>query len=432
MRAFGSVLLEILRVQLWVIPGIAAVLAVIAALVVVWVDPGTGGGWIPIDIVPDSARAVLSAISGAMISFTALVFSITMLVLQQASSQLSPRVMRTFLRDRFSQSVLGLFVAAFVFSLLVLLDVTTERVSHLGLAGSVGLVLAAIMAFVAYIDHIAHAIRPISVIRSLGAETRDAIDRNYPEDDASGDDSDAGAAGDDGASPADAPIEADHERVVARARESGYVQAFDESALHDLAEQVGHDIRLSAGVGEFIVRGSPLVVVLRTPGAGHGGNDPDEGDDADDPDDTDQGAARAVRIGPERTMSQDPEFGFRQLVDVALRALSPSLNDPSTAIQVIDEMHDLLRHLQPRPIPSPRVIRRGSGPSVSIPAPDWEAFLRLAVAETARSGSAMPEVTGRLREMLVDLEGEGIPERLAAVRRTHVLIDEAVGSLVRA
>ena len=181
MRASSAVLLEILRVQLWVVPAIAALLAAAFAVLLAGFDSATGSLGLPLDIDADSARAVLSAISGAMISFTALVFSVTMLVLQTASTQLSPRVVRTFLRDRFNQVVMGLFVATFVFSLLMSTAVSEAHVPQLGVLAAVGLVLVAVMAFVVYIDHMAHDIRPTSVIESITDETRAVIERVYPE-----------------------------------------------------------------------------------------------------------------------------------------------------------------------------------------------------------------------------------------------------------
>jgi uncharacterized membrane protein len=394
-----SVLFEILRARLWLVPGVAAVLAAVAALVVLLVDPGSSAGDGPFAVSADSARAVLSAISGAMITFTALVFSITMLVLQQAAAQLSPRVMRTFLRDRFSQAALGLFVAAFVFALLVLLDVREGAVSRLGVLVAVGLVLGAALVFVAYIDHMAHAIRPISVIRSIGVETRDAIDRVYPADRPS----------DESHAPEPSSLDESDAGVLSWPADSGYIQAFDEERLLEIAEREGRDLWLLQGVGAYLVHGSPLLAVE---GKAAGLQVAEED------------ISEVVRAGAERTMSQDPEFGFRQLVDIALRALSPSLNDPTTAVQVIDELHDLLRCLLDRPIPSPRALARENGRVVSVPAPSWDSFVHAAVDEIARAGREHATVARRLGSMLRDLERDCAADRRPALRRSLELIGE--------
>jgi uncharacterized membrane protein len=419
MRGTVSVILENARARLWVVPAVAALLAALAAVAVVWLDPREGD-WLPLTVEASSARALLSGITGAMISFTALVFTITMLVLQQASSQLSPRVMRTFLRDRASQLALGLFVATFVFSLLVLIAVEPDSVPELGILGAIGLVLAAVLAFVAYIDHMAHAIRPTSVIRAIVGETRAAIDRNHPlaEDGQDGtgsmEDLDGGhesAAGQTG------------EVLLRWSGESGYMQVLDTVRLRQHAGETDRDLTLTVGIGDFLVQGAPWVTVHarptppRTPAV-----EPLAAGTDDDALAGEVVPSSAVRVGAERTMSQDPAFGFRQLVDIALRALSPSLNDPTTAIQVIDELHDLLRYLRDRPIPSPRVLTAETGRAVVVPAPDWEAFVSLAVDEIALAGRDMPRISGRLTEMLQDLASDAPAERLSAIRALMVAV----------
>ncbi len=406
MQAIPAVLLEILRSRLWFVPGLAAIVAAVAAIVVLLVEPDStpDSGWFSIDAT--SARSVLSAISGAMISFTALVFSITMLVLQQASSQLSPRVMRTFLRDRLSQSVLGLFVAAFVFALLILLGIGPDSASWLGVGIALVLVMAAVLAFVAYIDHMGHSIRPTSVIRAIGDETRAAIDRNYPADAEAEAEADAEA---DGAPSVDDPLAADVDaadqdvQLTAWTGHSGYVQALDEGGLLQVAERVGRPIRLTMGVGDYLVQGAPFLILPEGVDVGL--------------DDEERDVAGLARTGNERTMSQDPEFGFSQLTDIALRALSPSLNDPTTAVQVIDQLHDLLRVLLDRVIPSPRVLRSDDGASVLVPAPDWDAYIRASVDQVARAGHGHPVIAERLRLMLEDLERDCPAERRPAIRR---------------
>jgi len=400
MRATSAVLLELLRTQVWVVPSIAALLAAASAVVLVWFDAATGSLGLPVAIDADSARAVLSAISGAMISFTALVFSITMLVLQSASTQLSPRVMRTFLRDRFNQGVLGLFVATFVFSLLVLTFVTVEQVPRLGVLVAVGLVLLAVLAFVTYIDHMAKSIRPTSVIESISVETRSVIEHVYPDriEDA-----------------AEGTVEvADDARAealeVVWSGGPGYVQSFDRAGLLEFAGEQGAAVELKVGIGSFLVRGQPLLSVL--------------GRGSDSMTAAELGLGEQFRLGPERTMAEDPEFGFRQLVDVALRALSPSLNDPSTASQVIDRLHELLRELQPRDIASPLVLREGQGPSVTIPAPDWDTYVRLATSEIGAASRTMPQVRRHLSAVLDSLLPDATAERQAALRRAQAGLDD--------
>lgn len=394
-RASAGVLSEILRLQIWVVPAACALIAAVAALVVVWIEETSAQLGLAIGIDPVSARSLLSAVSSAMISFTGLVFTVTMLVLQLASSQLSPRVMRTFLRDRFNQAVLGLFVATFVFSLLMLATVKDDFVPQLGVVLSIALVLAAVFAFVAYIDHMAHAIRPTSVIGAISEETRSAIDRNYPalEDESDEPPSDRGR---------EAVGEDEPRHTVRWTQPSGYVQSIHEERMLDYAREHGLTVELLAAIGDYVVRDGPVLEIIG--GAGDTGSVSDS--DLDE----------AVRVGPERTMSQDPEFGFRQLVDVALRALSPSLNDPTTANEVIDAIHDLLRHLLRRRVDSTRVVQLDGRAGLIVPAPDWDAFVRAAVDEIHAASSGLPQVRSHLRSMLVALADDAAPERLPAIR----------------
>ena len=127
-------------------------------------------------------------------------------------------------------------------------------------------------------------------------------------------------------------------------------------------------------------------------------------------------------------MSQDPGFGFRQLVDVALRALSPSLNDPTTANQVIDQLHDLLRHLLTREIAAPRRVRNEAGASIVIPAPDWDAFVVSAVDEIHHASASMPQVRAHLRAMLASLTDDASGGRQPAVRRALARFDSVSAS----
>lgn len=407
MRAYLGILPELLRVQLWVVPSIFALVAAIAAVLFIFIDRQIDSLGLPLEISTESARAVLTSISGAMISFTALVFSVTMLVLQMASTQLSPRVTRSFLRDRFNQVILGLFVATFVFSLLLLAGINPDTVPQLGVLGAIGLVLAAVLAFVAYLDHMAHAIRPTSVMESITDETVGVIDAHYPAlDDA--DEVPRVGAGADGDRTPESVGGGDNDSVVSWSGGAGYVQAIDREAMLRFAAGEGHDIEMEVGIGHFI---APGISLLRIP----------------------DGTARsftaatadlesAIRLGAERTMTQDPAFGFRQLVDVGLRALSPSLNDPTTANQVIDRLEQLLRHLQTKSIQSPKVLSGEDGPVVRIPAPDWPAYLELAFAEISVACRSLPWVVEHLRVTLDDLREQARPEHTAAVSRTIVAL----------
>ena len=270
---------------------------------------------------PEGARALLSAIITSMISFTGLVFSITIVVLQLTSSQFSPRVLRSFLRDRFNQLALGVFVATFVYALVVLRAVRGTAqvdafVPQLSVTVAFLFVLASVGVFLGYIHHIAQSIRAATIIANIGADTRDLLERRHPAD---------------GADTVHQPPPHGPARVVPAGR-PGVVQRIDDDALLRAAEQQDLAICVLRAVGEFVPAGAPLLEVH--------GTDPRDPDRLSD----------AIPLGVERSLDEDVGFGFRQLVDIAERALSPGINDPSTAVQAIDQLHDLLRRLATRPL----------------------------------------------------------------------------------
>ncbi|MGX7826888.1 DUF2254 domain-containing protein [Actinokineospora sp. 24-640] len=377
-----------LRDRFWAVPLAIAVAAAGLAVVLTRVDqevlgvvPALFSGG------PEGARALLAAIITSMISFTGLVFSITIVVLQLTSSQFSPRVLNTFLRDRSTRVALGVFVATFVFAFVVLRTVrgTTETggfVPTTAVTAAVMLVFASILVFLQYIHHITQSIRAATIITRIAGDTRALIVRRYPED------------GD--AAPAGRPRTGPAHRVPARAR--GVVQSVDDDRLAKAAAEHHCSIRLTPAIGDFVPAGATLMEVT-----------------GDEPPD-DERLRAAVILSDERTLDQDVGSGFRQLVDIALRALSPSLNDPTTAVQVIDQLHDLLRCLATRPL-RPRHRVADGILLLAVPEADFTGLLSLAVDELARAGGDYPRVRSRLRVMLVDLAEVARPEHNPPVIR---------------
>ncbi len=370
--------------RFWVVPLLCAAIAVGLALSLSAVDDFfktsftvaflfTGG--------PEGARAVLSAIITSMISFTGLVFSITIVVLQLTSSQFSPRVLRTFLRDRFNQLALGVFVATFVYALVVLRAVRGTAqvdpfVPQVALTVAFGFVLASVVVFLGYIHHIAQSIRVATIITRIGQETRELIERRFPAH----------------AQPAHRLPPAPAAGTVVPAEGPGVVQQVDDDALLRLAEEHEVTICLQRAVGEFVPAGAPLFEV-------HGPDVPDH-----------QRLQAAVQLGNERSMDQDVGFGLRQLVDIAERALSPGVNDPTTAVQAIDQLHDLLRRLATRPLPPRERTTDADRLAIFIPQPGFADYLDLAVTEVAHWAADSDRVLRRLRVMLHDLQEVARPE----------------------
>ena len=409
-----SALRERLRTSLWFIPSIFALAALIGGLALIEIDrrlQTDGSAFYLYGGTPEGARNFLSTIAQSMLTFTGLVFTVTMLVLQLASSQLSPRVLRTFLADRQNQVVLGLFVATFIFTLVVLRDVRStegqEFVPSIAIWTAFVLLGASVGAFIYYINHMAHAIRASSVIANIADDTEAAIDRVYP-------------AGRDDRKP---PVREDLEGLRAgrewrniTSESVGSVVDVDEDSIVNSAEEADALVELVPRVGDFVARGTPLFRV----GGGIGGEDAKEFDDR---------LRGAVTFGRERTMQQDPAFGFRQLVDVGARALSPGTNDPTTCVQAIDRLHDLLLQLAERPFPSPLLTDEAGRPRVIIRHAGWEEFVRLAVDELRLYGERHVRVVQRLKVMLESVAERCPPDRVAIVRVELNRLQQQLASL---
>jgi len=389
----------------WIIPSAIVVSSALAGLVLLRVDRSgiratalafTGG--------PESARSALSTIATSMLTLTGLVFSITIVVLQLTSSQFSPRVLRTFLRDGVTQWTLGTFLAAFAYALLVLREVrgqsadVDEFVPGLAVTFAFALVAASQVLFVAYIHHIAQSVRVVNILARIGEETADTVTRRYPLL--------AEAPEHPGAPRPELASPPPKTRSVVHSGPSGVLIAVDTERLVALARREDAVLSLRVPVGSFAPAGAPLVDVS-------GG-------------DVDADAVRAaLAVGNERSLRDDPAFGFRQLVDVAERALSPGVNDPSTAVQALDQLHHLLRLLAGRSTDVGHHVDEDRAPRLVVPEPGWAEFLDLAVEEILHWGRDSLQVRRRVEAMLADLATVVAGDRLAAIRRLQLSLEGA-------
>ncbi|HYN29533.1 MAG TPA: DUF2254 domain-containing protein [Dermatophilaceae bacterium] len=380
-----------LRGSFWLVPMACAVLAAGLAIGLTELDKAADTSFSLLFLFaggPEGARAVLSAIITSMISFTGLVFSITVVVLQLTSSQFSPRVLRTFLRDRGNQLALGVFVATFVYALVVLRAVRGTAdvdpfVPQVSVTTAFLFMLASVVVFLLFIHHIAQSIRAATIIDTIARDTRETLERRCPPD----------------PEPAADLLPPTGAVTVVSASSPGVVQRLDEAALLRHADELSARVTVLRAVGEFAPAGAPLLEV-RGEGAA-----PD-----------DDRLRAAVHLGRERSMDQDVGFGLRQLVDIADRALSPGINDPSTAIQAIDQLHDLLRRLASRRL-EPWSRRGEGGGSLVVPTPAFADYLHLAVDEVARWGADADRVQRRLSVMLQDLHDAALPEHRGVIGR---------------
>lgn len=330
-----------LRTSFWFLPTAMASGALMLSFALIELDTIVSTEWVAklgwlYSFGPEGARAILSAIASSMITVAGLTFSITMLTLQLASSQFGPRLLRNFMRDRGNQVVLGTFIATFVYCLLVLRTVRgaegSSFVPHLSVAFGVILALASIAVLIYFIHHVATAIRIESILKMLATETCAAIDRLYPE-----------RLGRDLESREAVPARqaqdiSDSDFRFVPAETSGYVQSLDEEALIRIA--IEHDlvVVVVARPGRFVTQGTVIFKV----------------NTSDRSSDKISDLLRGIFVvGQERTPYQDLEFSLRRIVEIAQRALSPGINDPTTALYCIDRLGEAFGRLARREIPAP-------------------------------------------------------------------------------
>lgn len=401
---------EVLDTGMWFVPMVWAVGAMTAAVGIVAIDHRWGGDdptWLASGRGPESARLVLSVIAGSTITFTGTVFSITIVALQLASTQFSPRVLRTFLRDRTSQHCFGTFVATALYSLVVLREVGAEvAVPGLAVTGSFALVVASIFAFVYLVHHVAHSIRAVSIVEAVAAETRASIRQNHPPD---APDPFAGAPG-----PTGAPTQ-----ILVLERGPGVLLGLDEDDLVRIACRHDCVLELLPTVGDYLPSNVALFAVYAGDGQGRDGQGGSGHVDVAE-------VLAHVGIGPERTLYQDTAFGLRQLVDMAEKALSPALNDPTTAVQCIDRLHDLLRRIAVRPIRSGRYGDDAGGLRLIVPQMSWEDYVQLAFSEIRHFGIGSLQIPRRLRAALLDLKTVAPADRQAPLDDQIQALDDAI------
>ncbi len=388
----------------WTLPSVISVVAVLAAVGLPVVDEHLQGD-LPYLFSGnvDSARSLLSTIASAMISLTGLVFSITMVVMQLASSQFTPRLLGTFLSSRITQVTLGVFTSSFLFAFVVLRDVRggdDPFVPQLSVTTAFVLVLASVAMFFAFIHHITMSIQVGQVIDRVAKGTVRALKEGS---DAQWDDTSA--------VPPSWSQQPGPSVVVTTGARHGVVQRIHFSHLVERAERAGVVVELRTRPGDVRHAGQDLALVH---GAGAG-------------DDVLDGVREAFGLGKDRTMQQDPEFGVRQLVDIAERALSPGINDPTTAVQVLDELHRILRVAAARPDRSSHLVD-GAGAVRVIDRPTtFSGLLDLALDEIAHYGKDTLQVPVRIGALLDDVEQMARPEHAAAVAAKRTDLESRYG-----
>ncbi|HEU5301195.1 MAG TPA: DUF2254 domain-containing protein [Acidimicrobiia bacterium] len=402
--------LESFRLNLAFVPMLFVIGAVGVGFATVWLDIELGEQSVRFPLLltstVDSARAVLATIAGATITFAAIVFSVSLLMLQQTTTQFSSRVLAWFYRDSFTKRVMGTAAGTFAYCLVVLRSVRqpidsggTAVIPRVSVLVAVTLGILSVLMILAFINHVAHSMEAGEVIRRITEEARAQIVRLCPH-----------AAGTAPPIPVEGSRPAGDSLDVV-AEDDGWVQHVDADRLIAIAPRDGV-VMLDAGVGTFVAKGQRVCTIRPRPEDGTAYS-------ADE-------VRRAVHLGRTRTPAQDMALGFRQLVDIALRALSPGVHDPTTAVESVSHIGSLLRELLGRDLP-PRIVAGEEGRRLFRPHDfDHADYVGLAFDQVRRASTSEPVVgtaiLASIEDLVTDLEGGDLNERARLLRDEAQLV----------
>ncbi len=329
---------EQLSGSFWFIPSIMVLVSIIASQMTISIDQSNiiSSDQIPPWLYtgsPDGARSVLSTIAGSMISVAGVTFSITMVTLSLASSQLGPRLLNNFMRDRGNQVVLGTFISNFTYSLLILRSIRgldeIMFVPHLSLTIAIVMVIISLGVLIYFFHHVSMMIQAQNLIAEIGKELDATVERLFSNR------SDKSPYDNRLRNENDIPSDFDDEVIFINAHESGYLQAIDYDELLEIAENNDLILKFLYRPGDFIAEGSDVIAL-------YGKEEVEEVND---------NILEAIVIGTSRLRIQDIEYSIDQLVEIAVRALSPGINDPFTAIACLDQLSTTLSDIAERTIP---------------------------------------------------------------------------------
>lgn len=380
---------DVVRTEIWPLPVLAILLAVVGGVLLPLLDKHVDGGLSPHVTAylfgggVDAARKILSSIASSLITVTSLTFSLTVVTLQLASSQFSPRLLRTFTRDRFVHITLGLFLGTFTYVLTVLRtvsDATGQNAFVPQISITLGYVLAvlSVLGLVLFLAHLAREIRVETTLRNVHISASRTVRATLE------------LRPDEPREPV--PTRPDHAFPLL-AGSSGFLVGVDGAALVTAAAKAGAVVWLDRLPGDSLVEGTPVGWCW-----GNDGMLPVDRRDA-----LPKHAIACVSVGYERNESQDVAYGLRQLTDVAVKALSPGINDPTTADHALGHSAALLCELADYDL-GPKVLRDEHGTvRALLRRPDLAELLELAVNQPRRYGEADPLVLGRLATLLREL-----------------------------
>ena len=383
-----------IRSSLWIVPFIAIPFALAATRLLVWLDPHLD--WSFLGLSEAGARATLEAIISATLAFVVFTFGSLLVAIQVASSQLTARIIATtLLRDNVVRYTVGLFIFTFLFALSSLNKVSSA-VNQLVVFVAASLGVVCFAAFFYLIDYASRLLRPISILGRVGNAGLQVIEDVYP----------------DHSQGPNVPESQRHalavpDHIILHKGTSGIVLAVHIQTLTNEAERLNGVIEFVPQVGDFVAVDEPLFNLYCCKSS------------------IDEEILRAtIAFGSERTMEQDPTFAFRIIIDIALKALSPAINDPTTAVLAIDQLHRMLRKVGNRNLRTDEILDKSRQLRVICRTPNWEDFVHLVFSEIRRCGSNNLQIVRRLRSMI-----ENLTQTLPAYR--HPVLQLELGLLNR-
>lgn len=381
------------RDSLWFVPSVAVLLAATLAVLAVQIPtPANAGRLASLWLFGGGAagaRGMLSAIAGSLITVTGVIFSVTIVALQLASSQFTPRVLGSFVADRVNQTVLGVFIGTFTYTLLVLRTIRSEAddrqlfVPHVAVMIALLLLLVSIAALIFYINHSARSIQASFILNREATRTLSRVDELFPER--------LGVPTDKAERSADFEADPTGGGAFILASKSGYLQAVHPAALWEAGEESASArlvIRMEPYIGDFVFPGTRLATIWPAEALG-------------------KELADAVRtafvLGFERTIEQDVELGVIVIADIALRALSPGINDPTTAMQCVDRLTEILAALGTRVPPTADRRSPDGGVRVIMRSTSFARALAIAFDQISLFGADNPTICIHLLQSLQTL-----------------------------
>ncbi len=404
---------ENVRTSFWFIPTLMTLGAIALSVFTLWFDErlanmGSPDVWWIYSGGASGARSVLAVVSGSMITVTSVVFSITIVTLTLASGQFGSRLLRNFMRDTGNQVVLGTFIATFIYSLLILRSVRGEGedefIPYCSVTVGVFLVFLSVGVLIYFIHHVSTKIQAESIVSAIFEETTEAVDNQFPKqlnDERNGINRQQSLH-------ADLPASFHEETYKIKAGSSNYLQVVEYEKLLKLAEKYDLVIEILYKPGDFIIRDSTIILVWP----------PHKIDDS-----LSNKLYNNFILGVHQTLTQNAEYGIQQLVEIAVRALSPGINDPFTAINCIDRLAAILCQIARKQFPSPFHCNEAGKIHIVAKTTTFEGYVDTAFNQIRQNSKSSPAVMIKLMDAIYMIVNHlSLPEQYGIVRKHAEMI----------